>query len=109
MQRSYISEPSCREDGGVLPPYALVDEPNTNAIKITIIAEKFKNNHFETLNLFQNACSMRVYNEFLGYIAVEVEERLVEQATSALVRLEAWTVPIVQYFEEEETRGRHRQ
>lgn len=57
----------------------------------------------------KKAYSLRVYHEFLEYIADKVEAKLVKDTILFLARLNAWIIPVVQCFAEQEIGGGHRQ
>lgn len=65
-------------------------------MNVAYLVEKNKDYRFETLNLFRNGYSMRVYHGFLGYAADKENERLVEATILFLGRLNAWIVNVSQ-------------
>lgn len=70
---------SCSGEEGGLVLDGPVDDSTKNAINIAVAGEDNKDNDFVTLNLLQNLYLLRVYYEFLGSIANEVEEKIVDE------------------------------
>lgn len=63
---------------------------------------------FVALNLFSSPYSLRVYNEFLVYVAYDGDERLFEGSILSFAGIDAWIVTVAHFFVEQETRCRHR-
>lgn len=109
MQCSDVLELSCRADKGSLLPDTPVVVSRLNAISIADLAENNEENHFKTLILFRNAYSLPVYRKLLGFMADEVEKRLVEGTILSPAKLHAWIVTVLQRLAKVETRGGRRE
>lgn len=84
-----ISKLCCRGEGGsILLESSLVDS-SKNAIERPDASENDESEHLKTLKLFRNAHSLRVYHGVLGYIPEELKEKLVEEATLSIAKLDA--------------------
>lgn len=70
--------------------------------------EEKRDSYYETLNLFQNVCWLRVYHKFHEYIVDKIRAKLVEGTTLSLAKLDACTVAVVHCFAEQEIRGKYR-
>lgn len=87
-----VLELYCSGAVGGVPPYRAVHESTENAINIATVAEEDKDDHFETLNLIQNAYSFSTYQEILVKAADEVEKKSAQETTLLFRILDACIV-----------------
>lgn len=103
--RASVSKLCCRGKGGGKLLESSFDDFRRNTIEKPGTREDDKIEHFETLMLLRNAYSLLVYQEFLGYIYNELNEKLVEGTIFSVARVDVWIVTVLQYLAEQETQG----
>lgn len=83
-----------QSSGATLYKESYVEGTSDEMVVLEGAHDENKDSKYETLRLFRNSYSLRLYNAFSGYISDEKNHELAEGSFLSLARLYVWPVQL---------------